>query len=171
MAHNVLCAHFGGFLLLTTLLHGSLHRLYGRVPPWICRHWESLSISLLAILFIWIIFQIVQQVNSFLSSFLNLARLTGFEPATYGVEDHCSSNWASSALNLWLSVLDSNQRPPDYRSSALPTELTNNWKVGAGSENRTHLRWRGRLGTTLIPYPLNSASINYSKYQAKGFRA
>ena len=128
-----------------------------------------------------IILQTVQQVNSFLSSFLNLvgeaglepatyvifavyryynihiflARLTGFEPATYGVEDHCSSNWASSALNLWLFVLDSNQRPPDYRSSALPTELTNNWKVGAGSENRTHLHWRGRPRYNHYTIPAN----------------
>ena len=35
LRHTMTCVlNFGGFLLLTTLHHGSLHRLYGRVPPW-----------------------------------------------------------------------------------------------------------------------------------------
>ena len=35
---DVIPTHFGGFVLLTTLLHGSLHTLYGHVLPRICRH-------------------------------------------------------------------------------------------------------------------------------------
>ena len=70
VVNKILLTHFGGFVLLITLLHYSLHTLYGHVLPWICRHWESLSISLLAILFMkLIIFQIVQWVNSFLFNF------------------------------------------------------------------------------------------------------
>ena len=132
VASNILLTHFGGFLLLTASLHGSLHRLYGRVPPWICRHWESLSGSLLAILFMkLIIFQIVQQVNSFLFNFflefgtpdrirtcnlwcrrplliqLSFKRIkslvvrAGLEPATTRLSVRCSPNWANEQLKSW----------------------------------------------------------------------
>ena len=56
-----------------------------------------------------------------------LELMAGLEPATYWLRISCSTNWATPAYLLfrafYITILINNQRPADYESAALPTEL------------------------------------------------
>ena len=54
--------------------------------------------------------------------------IAGFEPAASDLP--CRRSSPDLYQRVWYQVQDSNLRPTDYRSAALPTELT--WCTGGG---------------------------------------
>jgi hypothetical protein len=60
-----------------------------------------------------------------------MAELTGLEPATSGVTDRRELQLHHSSM--WCRLKDLNPQPPDYKSGALPIELSRqiNYMVGA----------------------------------------
>ena len=61
--------------------------------------------------------------QAFLNSILKLAELTGLEPATSGVTDRRELQLHHSSIQ-WCRLKDLNPQPPDYKSGALPIELS-----------------------------------------------
>ena len=51
-----------------------------------------------------------------------MAELTGLEPATSGVTDRRELQLHHSSM--WCRLKDLNPQPPDYKSGALPIELS-----------------------------------------------
>jgi hypothetical protein len=114
---------------------------------------------------------------------------TGFEPVTSPLPRKCSTDWATWAkrtLALYDSViekkvknnnnftwswrLDLNQRPADYKSAALPTELRQHHKAsklfyGAGNGTRTRNLQLGRLPLYQLSYSRNGGESRIRTYE------
>jgi hypothetical protein len=68
-----------------------------------------------------------------------MAELTGLEPATSGVTDRRELQLHHSSM--WCRLKDLNPQPPDYKSGALPIELSRHvikirWWALTGSNRR-----------------------------------
>ena len=58
-----------------------------------------------------------------------MAELTGLEPATSGVTDRRELQLHHSSKQ-WCRLKDLNPQPPDYKSGALPIELSRHFHGG-----------------------------------------
>ena len=61
-----------------------------------------------------------------------MAELTGLEPATSGVTDRRELQLHHSSM--WCRLKDLNPQPPDYKSGALPIELSRHIYLMVGAD-------------------------------------
>ena len=71
---------------------------------------------------------------SYRTNHFSMEPTTGIEPATPSLPWKCSTPELRGHQNLWSWQLDSNQRPADYKSAALPTELRQHPQFGVVRE-------------------------------------
>ena len=84
-----------------------------------------------------------------------LKRTTGFEPATPTLARWCSTTELRSQ-SLQCRLHDLNTRPSDYKSDALPTELSRPISIQCGLRDlNPHARKRQILNLVRLPIPPN----------------
>ncbi len=71
---------------------------------------------------------------------------------------------------IWSWRLESNQRPTDYKSVALPTELRQHLHFGAGSGTRTRNLQLGRLPLYQLSYSRNFFEYSLFLLQSQWWR-
>ena len=83
-----------------------------------------------------------------------MGRLMGIEPTNAGATIRCVNHFATTAMIFWCRLEDLNPQPTDYKSVALPIELSrlviSKWWLGTES-NRRHEDFQSSALPTELP--------------------